>query len=297
MLRRPARGLVGGRLRGSARAARRAAARHVVAPRRATRAGEATMPWRPSAWSPALVALIEVLRARTSALIELPDGEQLVVEEVHDEPWWAFNYYLGELRSRVVVNTDQPTTASDLVTLAAHEAYPGHHTERAVKEQRLIRDRGMLEEAIQLVPTPQALVSEGIAEYRPRAHPRRRAETRARRGTCGRRASTPISSGPSRSAAPGDRSGRIGLDVALMIHEHDAIDRRGAGALRALGARAAGAGRPRRAIRDRPDLARVRDHVLGGQAPLQRVRRRRPGPLADAAHRTGPRRRPARRPA
>jgi hypothetical protein len=42
--------------------------------------------------------------------------------------------------------------------------YPGHHTEQSVKEQLLVRDAGMVEEAMQLVPTPQALVSEGIAE-------------------------------------------------------------------------------------------------------------------------------------
>ena len=42
--------------------------------------------------------------------------------------------------------------------------YPGHHTEHAVKEQLLIRDRGAIEEGIQLVPTPQAVLSEGIAE-------------------------------------------------------------------------------------------------------------------------------------
>ncbi len=83
---------------------------------------------------------------------------------MHDEPWWAFNYYLGDLRSRVVVNSDQQTTAADLVTLAAHEVYPGHHTERVVKEQLLVRDQGFLEESIQLVPTPQSLVGEGIAE-------------------------------------------------------------------------------------------------------------------------------------
>ena len=113
---------------------------------------------------PALRALIAVLRTRTETLVALPEGEQLVVEEVHDEPWWAFNYYLGDLRSRVVVNSDQQTTAADLVTLAAHEAFPGHHTDRVVKEQLLVREQGFLEESIQLVPTPQSLVGEGIAE-------------------------------------------------------------------------------------------------------------------------------------
>lgn len=113
---------------------------------------------------PALTDLVELLRARTRLLLDLPEGEAVVVDEVHDEPWWAFNYYQGDLRSRVVVNADTLTTPFDLVGLAAHETYPGHHTEHAVKEQQLIRDGGRLEEAIQLVPTPQAVVSEGIAE-------------------------------------------------------------------------------------------------------------------------------------
>jgi hypothetical protein len=62
------------------------------------------------------------------------------------------------------MNVDVPTTGYDLIHLAAHEVYPGHHTEHAVKEQLLLRDRGLIEEGIQLVPTPQAVLSEGIAE-------------------------------------------------------------------------------------------------------------------------------------
>jgi hypothetical protein len=108
--------------------------------------------------------LLPVLRERTTALVELPEGEELTIEPVTDEPWWAFNYYLGGLRSRVVMNIDVPTTGLDLIHLAAHEVYPGHHTEHAVKEQLLIREQGAIEEGIQLVPTPQAVLSEGIAE-------------------------------------------------------------------------------------------------------------------------------------
>jgi hypothetical protein len=111
-----------------------------------------------------LTDLVPVLRERTAALLDLPPGEELSLEPVSDEPWWAFNYYLGDLRSRVVLNTDVPTTGLDLVHLVGHEVYPGHHTEHAVKEQRLIRDQGRIEEGIQLVPTPQAVLSEGIAE-------------------------------------------------------------------------------------------------------------------------------------
>jgi hypothetical protein len=108
--------------------------------------------------------LLPFLRERTRAIVELPEGEGAEVEPVGNEPWWAFNYYLGKLRSRVVLNVDVPTSAYDLVHLAAHEVYPGHHTEHAVKEARFVLSGQAIEEAIQLVPTPQAVLSEGIAE-------------------------------------------------------------------------------------------------------------------------------------
>ncbi len=111
-----------------------------------------------------LADLVPFMRARTLALVDLPEGERLEVEPVTDEPWWAFNYYQGDLESKVVLNTDVPTGATDLIHLTAHEVYPGHHTEHVLKEQLLLRDRGLIEEGIQLVPTPQAVLSEGIAE-------------------------------------------------------------------------------------------------------------------------------------
>ena len=113
----------------------------------------------------ALEDLLPLLRARTEAvLVDLPAGDGVTLEAVKDEPWWAFNYYLGNLQSRVVLNVDVPTTGPELIHLAGHEVFPGHHTEHAVKEQLLIRDQGKIEEGIQLVPTPQAVLSEGIAE-------------------------------------------------------------------------------------------------------------------------------------
>lgn len=125
--------------------------------------------WRASQFVPedkllaALPDVVAALRAQTLAVVDLPDGEDVVLETVKDEPWGAFNYYLGDLRSRVVINLDLPITSDDLISLAAHEVYPGHHTEHALKEQLLLREQGRLEEAIQLVPTPQAVLSEGIA--------------------------------------------------------------------------------------------------------------------------------------
>jgi hypothetical protein len=114
-----------------------------------------------------VAAAIEETRARTRELVDLPDGEEILLEIVHDKPWLAFCGYLGGLRSRISVNVDLPHAAIALLHLAIHETYPGHHAERCLKDHVLVRGRGLLEETIVLVPTPQSLVAEGIAELAP----------------------------------------------------------------------------------------------------------------------------------
>ena len=114
-----------------------------------------------------VTAVVEEARAWTRRLVELPDGEGVEVETVRDEPWMAFCEYLGNLRSRISVNVDLPLSGIELLVLATHETYAGHHAERAIKEHLLVRGRGLLEETIVMVPTPQSLVSEGIAGLAP----------------------------------------------------------------------------------------------------------------------------------
>jgi hypothetical protein len=167
--------------------------------------------------------LLGELRARTAAIVDLPAGEALEIDEVRDEPWWAFNYYQGDLRSRVVVNLDVPTTRDDIVELVAHEVYPGHHTEHSLKEQLLMRDQGLLEESIQLVPTPASLVSEGIAETGP--------DLVIDDGVAERITAIFGSHGleydwaASRAIREARRPlRRIGLDAALLIHEDGASE-------------------------------------------------------------------------
>ena len=116
---------------------------------------------------------------------------------------------------------DVPTTCDDIVELVAHEVYPGHHTEHSVKEQLLLRDQGLLEESIQLVPIPASLVSEGIAETGPDLVVARR-----RRGAhrCDLR---PHGLEYDRAGPRAVRDARrpirrIGVDAALMIHEDGA---------------------------------------------------------------------------
>ena len=113
---------------------------------------------------PAIDSLAEDLRHRTRELFGLPDGEHVDFELVTDQPWSGFNYYLGDLHSRVAVNTDLPVLSTSLAHLVAHEAYPGHHTEHTRKEVGLVRRRQWWEESIFLVGTPQCLLAEGLAD-------------------------------------------------------------------------------------------------------------------------------------
>jgi hypothetical protein len=113
---------------------------------------------------PAVASLAEDLRERTDRLFGLPEGEHIEFEFVTDEPWSGFNYYLGDLQSRVAINTDLPVLSTSLAHLVAHEAYPGHHTEHTRKEVGLVRRRQWWEESIFLVGTPQCLLAEGLAD-------------------------------------------------------------------------------------------------------------------------------------
>jgi hypothetical protein len=112
----------------------------------------------------AIDSLADDFRERTTRMFGLPEGEHIDFDLVQNEPWSGFNYYLGELHSRVVINTDLPVLSTSLGHLVAHEAYPGHHTEHSRKEAGLVRQRGHLEETIFLVGTPQCLLAEGLAD-------------------------------------------------------------------------------------------------------------------------------------
>jgi hypothetical protein len=112
----------------------------------------------------AIASLAEDFRERTASMWGLPEGEHVDFDLVTNEPWAGFNYYLGDLRSRVVVNVDLPVLSTGLAALVAHESYPGHHTEHSRKEAGLVRRRRRLEETIFLVGTPQCLLAEGLAD-------------------------------------------------------------------------------------------------------------------------------------
>jgi hypothetical protein len=107
--------------------------------------------------------IAEETRRRTEQLLDLPPVESVEFAMVENQPWSGYNWFLGGGKSRVEINTDLPIRASALLDLIAHEAYPGHHTEHALKEHELYRGQGFGEYAIQLINTPECVISEGIA--------------------------------------------------------------------------------------------------------------------------------------
>jgi hypothetical protein len=112
----------------------------------------------------AIVAMADVLRARTLQDLWLPPGEEIEWREVRDRPYGAYAVSLGDLRTRITINLDSPIGIGVVVSLAAHEAYPGHHTERVTKEAILVGEAGIGEAQVNCLFTPELALSEGLAE-------------------------------------------------------------------------------------------------------------------------------------
>lgn len=128
-------------------------------------------------------AAIAECRRRTVAYMPLPRGEAFTLEFVTNQPWSGYNWYQGDYRSLIQVNTDQPVRLSRAVDLGCHEGYPGHHAYNVLLEQHLSRGLGWVEFQVYPLYSPQSLIAEGSANYGVRlAFPggeRLRYETRA----------------------------------------------------------------------------------------------------------------------
>ena len=110
-------------------------------------------------------AAIEACRARTREHIVLPADERFTVEYVTDKSWSGYNWYQGEYRSLIQVNTDLPIFIDRAIDLACHEGYPGHHVYNVLLERHLVRDRGWTEFSVYALFSPQSLVAEGTANF------------------------------------------------------------------------------------------------------------------------------------
>ena len=84
-----------------------------------------------------------------------------------DLKWSYYNWYQGKYRSRIDVNPNFGMYWTTFLPAAAHEGYPGHHTEFSVKEKLLFRDLNQFEHSILLLNSPKLFISESIAELAP----------------------------------------------------------------------------------------------------------------------------------
>ncbi len=108
---------------------------------------------------------IRSCRERTLAHVELPPEEKFTVEYVTNKSWSGYNWYQGNYRSVIQVNTDLPIYIDRAIDLACHEGYPGHHVYNALLEKHLVRDRGWSEFSVYALFSPQSLIAEGTANF------------------------------------------------------------------------------------------------------------------------------------
>lgn len=110
-------------------------------------------------------AAIEACRERTRQHIDLPAGEDFVLEYVTDVPWGAYNWYKGGAQSLIQVNTSFPLFIDRAIDLGCHEGYPGHHVYNALLEEEFVNRRGWIEFSVYALFSPQSLIAEGTANY------------------------------------------------------------------------------------------------------------------------------------
>jgi len=113
---------------------------------------------------------LNIVKNRTKELFAnlLPKNEHIIIDLIgnkntNEAKWSYYNWYLGNYTSRIEVNPNYNMYWSSLLSAAAHEGYPGHHTEFIIKEQCLYRKNFQFEHSILLLNSPNLIISEGIA--------------------------------------------------------------------------------------------------------------------------------------
>ena len=108
---------------------------------------------------------VEECRARTLKHMTLPDGEQYEMEMVSGNPWGAYNWYQGNAKSLIQIETGRPKYLGTSIRLGCHEGYPGHHTYSAMLEHRYLVGRNWVEFYLLPLYAPQGIIFEGSGNY------------------------------------------------------------------------------------------------------------------------------------
>jgi hypothetical protein len=104
-------------------------------------------------------------RKRTMVYFSFPASESFTLEYVTDKPWSGYNWYKGNYKSVIQINTDLPIQIERAIDLGCHEGYPGHHVYNMLLEKNLYRDKGWVEISLYPLYSPQSLIAEGSANY------------------------------------------------------------------------------------------------------------------------------------
>ena len=113
-----------------------------------------------------------IVKKRTNDLYKnlLPSNEKILVEVVGNKEsnekiqWNYYNWYLGNFTSRIEVNPSYGMYWTSLLFNAAHEGYPGHHTQFVLNEKKFYRELDHFEHSILIFQSPKLIISEGIAD-------------------------------------------------------------------------------------------------------------------------------------
>jgi hypothetical protein len=103
-------------------------------------------------------------RSRTLAHWQLPRAEKLDVEWTDSVPA-AWHRYRGGWRSTLQINPDAVALAGSAIDVACHEAYPGHHAQFILQDQRAQPAGLPVEERVVLLRSPASVLREGAANF------------------------------------------------------------------------------------------------------------------------------------
>jgi len=115
---------------------------------------------------------LKIVKIRTEDLFQdlLPKKEKILIKLVGNNDssevikWNFYNYYLGNFTSRIEMNPSYGIYWTSILSSAAHEGYPGHHTQFILNEEKLYRELNQFEHSVLIFQSPKLIISEGIAD-------------------------------------------------------------------------------------------------------------------------------------
>jgi len=113
---------------------------------------------------PVLRAAVGECRKRTAAHLALPP-EHVELQFTDDPTFPAGASYAGDDKSVVSVSRVMPMNVDQVLQMACHEVYPGHHLHYVTLDQALYHGHGWAEYAVTESIGPSVPVAEAVAEY------------------------------------------------------------------------------------------------------------------------------------